>query len=1255
MAKPSLPEAVDTRQPSTTGLTLAAIACAIGVLALLAILAGYLVQGYRGAATEAESEALADATLVAKRLESTLNRVRATVNALNRRLAVGEWPVARTSAGQLVPQPDLTAQADDFPELHALIVVDPTGVVRLSSISLPAGTSVAEREYFQDAVRRATPELRFSRAIQGKATGTPVFNAYASIVGTDGTLRGVATASIKLRDSEDVLRNVRVGERGIVTVRRADSGELVARFPPADAALNTTPSDLKLLQMLKENRPSGVARVVSVVDGVERIYAYARVPGHPFYVAVGLATSTVFATWRQTATMSVLVVALALAVIGVLLWRSKRQVRRQLAVDARYRAMVESQEDAVCRILPDTTLAFVNAQYRRYFERPGTDVLGSKWFERMPEHLQPALRQAWEHQIATGERSQREAWETCADGQLRCVQWISTPLLDNRGKVKEILGIGRDVTQLRRATEELGLTAERLQLALEVGGLGWSDINLATGNRVQSAQLSRMLGLEPREMVLSHAEWRQSIVAEDRAAVEAAFARTLASNEVESVEYRRIVAGGMRWFLTAGKTVSRLADGAAQRLIAVHVDVTARKQAELHVQESGARLQMAMEIGRQGWYDVDVVSDAVTESPAWLRWLGYAPQTRPVPLGVWLENVHPDDRRTIASRRAVVEAIDDLPVIEYRHRAADGSWRSVQSVGKVTARSPDGKALRVIGMLTDVTERRKQEQALRESEHQYRTLADSGAAFIWTADANGRLDYANLKVLEFTGQPLSAVVDRGWLAFVHEDDRTHCLAAFTNGIARREAYVTEFRARNAPGEFRWLRMEVTPRFDVSGEFIGVIGNGLDITAVRAQTQELERHRLHLEQLVEDRTVELQRAKEVAEAANVAKSAFLANMNHELRTPLNAIMGMAHLMRRDTLSPKQGERLEHIDRSSRHLLEVVNAVLELAKIDAGRLEVREQPLEIGAIASSAVEMVEDRANDKGLLLTVEQPVFFLRLLGDATRLREALLNYVGNAIKFTAAGAITVRVGVVDETEETATIRFEVEDTGIGIDTSDRPRLFRAFEQVDGSSTRRFGGTGLGLAITERLARQMGGDVGVESTPGAGSTFWFTARLRKDTSVVQLTPPAPVADAADVIAREFANARILLVEDEPLNREVGAALLEAVKLHVDTSTDGEDAVAKAARQHYDLILMDLHLPKLDGVRATERIRRHPGCREVCILAMTASAYNEDRTHCLAAGMNDFIAKPVAPDVLYQVVLRWLRLSQPRPETTPRLPT
>jgi two-component system, sensor histidine kinase and response regulator len=618
----------------------------------------------------------------------------------------------------------------------------------------------------------------------------------------------------------------------------------------------------------------------------------------------------------------------------------------------------------------------------------------------------------------------------------------------------------------------------------------------------------------------------------------------------------------------------------------------------------------------------------------------------------------------MALRRIVAEGFERISAAERQaietrwlgQALPSGPWRLVIEYGGYLALGVFGLIV-LLGAGNWVLRRRVGERTaaleatlaeLQESEQHFRNLANGGSTLIWTSGQDRKCDYFNEPWLRFTGRTLDQERGNGWVDGVHPDDVVACLATYNSAFDQCQSFTMEYRLRRADGEYRWLRDDGNPRFDSKGRFLGYIGFCVDITEQKINAGELSIYRRHLELLVDERTRELAAAKDAAEAANVAKTAFLANMSHEIRTPLNAITGMAHLIRRSGLSPEQKLRLDKLESASSHLLNVINAILELSKIEAGKFDLESRELRIDEIVGNVTAILHERAAARKLVLTSEIEPMPAFLAGDPTRLQQALLNYAGNAIKFTEKGQVNLRVSLEEESSGTALLRFEVRDTGIGIRPEVLGKLFSAFEQADNSTTRKYGGTGLGLAITRRLAELMGGEAGGSSTPGMGSTFWFTARLSK------LKPLGESSEdggepAGDQLKRYCAGRRVLLVDDEPINREITLCLLRDAELTVDVAEDGLAALAMVEEKDYDLILMDIQMPRMDGLEATRQIRGRPDGERVPILALTANAFTDDRAGCLAAGMNDFVTKPVVPEVLFAKCLRWLQQEDRQPAT------
>lgn len=578
------------------------------------------------------------------------------------------------------------------------------------------------------------------------------------------------------------------------------------------------------------------------------------------------------------------------------------------------------------------------------------------------------------------------------------------------------------------------------------------------------------------------------------------------------------------------------------------------------------------------------------------------------------------------------------------NRSSDGVT-TLLDLRTTLVRDENGEALALVGIASDVTESKRASQALADSEARFRTLLQNipGAAYRCAPEKDRTIQFISDGIAHISGYPPEEFISkrRHFSSLIHPEDIPAVADALSAGLAARQAYTIEYRIIAANGQTRWLWERGQGHFDESGQASWLDGVIFDITEQRAASDELAIYRSQLESLVLERTHELAEAKEAAETANIAKSSFLANMSHEIRTPLNAITGMAHLIRRSGLTAKQAEQLNKLESAGAHLLEIINAILDLSKIEAGKFELEEAPLDIKEIIQSVATMIGERASAKHLELRVEIDAMPDGLLGDRTRIQQALLNYASNAVKFTDRGEVTLRARCLHDDSNASLIRFDVCDTGVGIDAETQSRLFSAFEQADNSTTRKYGGTGLGLAITRKLAELMGGETGVSSKPGIGSTFWLTVYLHKGRQQVAARLVTEAVAADERIRNQYAGYRILIADDEPINREIASTLLEALGLHIDTAEDGLAAVALAARQDYAIILMDMQMPVLDGLEATRRIRQIAGRERTPIIAMTANAYSEDKARCLAAGMDDFIAKPVYPETLFETLLKWLQ--------------
>lgn len=538
-------------------------------------------------------------------------------------------------------------------------------------------------------------------------------------------------------------------------------------------------------------------------------------------------------------------------------------------------------------------------------------------------------------------------------------------------------------------------------------------------------------------------------------------------------------------------------------------------------------------------------------------------------------------------------------------------------------------------LAAEIEERNHAEWALQKKTAEMAGFFNVSLDLLCIANTDGyflQLNPAWEGVLGFSAEELLA---QKFLDFVHPDDLQNTLAAISVLKSQHEVLNFANRYRCKDGSYRWLEWRSAP----SGNLIYAAAR--DISERIKTEQQLRHYKDHLEEQIQERTIELSLSRDAAEAANKAKSIFLANMSHELRTPLNAILGFSSIMRKDpSLPDSQRENLDIINRSGEHLLTLINDVLEMAKIEAGRMQLENQSFDLGNLVRDIIDMMQIRAAEKNLLLLLAQSSDFPRYVtGDEAKIRQVLVNLVGNAIKFTSQGGVTVRLGV--QKNSVSHLIIEVEDTGLGIKPKDLPVIFEPFVQVGEDSSNK--GTGLGLTITRQFVELMNGAITVTSTPNKGSLFRVVLPLLPafiaDIPVSQNNESANITGLAD----NQPQYRILIAEDQKENQLLLGKLMEALNLPVKIAEDGEQAVALFQSWQPDLIWMDRRMPVMDGMEATRFIRQLPNGKEVKIIAVTASAFTEQRAEMLAVGMDDFVRKPYRSNEIYDCLSRQLGLS------------
>jgi PAS domain S-box-containing protein len=546
-----------------------------------------------------------------------------------------------------------------------------------------------------------------------------------------------------------------------------------------------------------------------------------------------------------------------------------------------------------------------------------------------------------------------------------------------------------------------------------------------------------------------------------------------------------------------------------------------------------------------------------------------------------------------------------------------------------------------VAQIQDITERLKSEAQLL----QLSQAVEQSVEAIVITDLHGDIDYVNDAFTKKYGYTKEEVKGKNPRLLKSDLNTPTTFVDLWQTISIGETWKGELFNRGKDGSVTEEYTTITPLRQPDGRISHFVSSQEDVTEKKKLTAEIVKHRDHLEDLVASRTLELAQARQLAEAANRAKSNFIANMSHEIRTPMNGVMGMTYLALASTSDPKQRDYLKKIQLSSQHLLHIVDDILDFSKIEAGKINIDNIDFLVDDLVQKLSAIVSTKAFNKHLQFNIEiDPELPRKLHGDSHRICQVLINLTNNAIKFTEKGHVHVRIQKESQTSSGFYIKFEVEDTGIGLSEQQQTKIFQSFEQADTSTTRKYGGTGLGLTISKQLVELMGGEIGVKSRLGFGCTMWFSTLLEfAKTDQYESLESKISENPGQKLKRHNLSLRpirILLVDDNEFNQQVGSELLESVKCKVSTVSNGQQAIDFLSQEEVDCVLMDIQMPIMDGMEATRLLRLQEKFQKLPIIAMTANALVEDRMQCLSIGLNDFIAKPFSPEILFATVLRWI---------------
>jgi PAS domain S-box-containing protein len=877
------------------------------------------------------------------------------------------------------------------------------------------------------------------------------------------------------------------------------------------------------------------------------------------------------------------------------------------------------------------TLRWDDQMYRLYgLERMDGDQPFALWAESLhPDDREGAEKLARE--AIEGVRGYQDEFRIVwPNGAIRYLRAAASVRRNAAGRATRFVGVNFDITERKRIESELIESNKRFAVAAEAAGLGFWENYVSKRTVYWDDQMFKIRGGVPVKGN-RYAEQFSYVHPDDKEKVEQELREAGEGRKKFNCEYRIVLRDGQVKHMKSAASLQGEPGSIDARLLGVSFDITERKEIEDKVVQANLRFALAAEAAELGFWEYDMATQTLHWDARMFRLYGVESRDEAQPYDLWATRLHPDDRaRAEEEVRAAASGGRKFDT-EFRIIRPDGEVRHLRAAATLSRDAKSGAA-RMFGVNFDITERKRIENKLLEANERFVLAAEAAGLGFWEYEIDSQTSYWDDQMYRLYGLERAAGhnVAPG-LRYVHADDRARVENELRDAIAGLRSFDSEYRVVQPDGRVRHLRGAASLKRDQTGRGVSLLGVSFDVTERKEALQALEQ------------------ARDAAEAANRAKSAFLASMSHEIRTPMNGVLGFADLLLDGNLTEQQRMHLTRLQDAAKSLLSLMNDILDLSKIEAGKLQIETIPTNPTVVVHGAVSVVRRQIAAKGLDLRIEGiSELPLWVESDPTRLRQILLNLLSNALKFTDSGWITIRCSR-ETVEDQHFMRFEIEDTGIGIPDDRLHLLFRDFSQIDTSTTRRYGGTGLGLSICKRLVRAMGGEIGVRSVPGAGTTIWFTIAFR----ACQPPVPSETSDPTTFVANP---ARILLADDLEMNRDIVEMMLKRAGHSVRGVGNGRQAVAAVQESDFDVVLMDMEMPEMDGVEATRTIRRlDERIRHIPIVALTANAFSEDQRRCREAGMNDFLPKPITFEGLLAMVAKWSPGSPPKTaETAPTTP-